>query len=127
MDMTGIGALAGSVLAFLLSAIDPVLGKDLRTRASRASVWVGLGCLGTLRALVGPSNGDPVLRGAALAICFAIVITGFRPALILPRVNSSLSSTPRSLRTRGVIATWLTFLFIVAYSIYSQAQVGGRQ
>lgn len=122
----GMGALAGSVLAFLLSAIDPVVGKDLRTRASRASVWVGLGCLGTLRALVGPSSGDPVLRGATLVICFAVVVTGFRPGLILPRVNSSLSSTPRSLRVRGVVATWLTFLFILAYSIYIQMQIGGK-
>jgi hypothetical protein len=116
-----IGAFGASLLAYFLSAIDPVVGSSLRVRLARGWVWLVLSLVGLIRGLVVSDHVDVIFRGASLAVCFAIVATGFRPGLLLPRVNSSLSSTPRRLQVRGVAATWLTAVFVICYSIVSIA------
>lgn len=114
-----IAAVGASLLAFLLSAMDPVVGASVGDRAARSSPWIALCLAGLLRALLAPVEGDVVFRGATLVVCFAIVATGLRPGLLLPRVNSSLSPTPRKLQVRGVVVTWLTAALVVGYSIVS--------
>lgn len=114
-----LAAVGASLVAFFLSVMDPVVGPSLRVRAARSLPWIALCLVGVLRGLFGPVEEEMVFRGATLVVCFAIVATGFRPGLLLPRVNSALSSTPRKLRVRGVVVTWLMAALVVGYSILS--------